>query len=311
MKLEHSKPNKVTVLLSAYNGRKFLQQQLNSLYEQTYPDIQILVRDDGSSDSTRSLLEGEQAKGRIKILAGHNNLGPAQSFFELLRSAAATETDYIAFCDQDDVWRPEKIARAVSALAGVAGDGPAMYSSRLEIVDADLKHIGYTEMPRKVGFGNALVENIAVGCATVLNRKAVELIGERLPSKVLIHDWWCYLVVSCFGEIVFDEEPTLKYRQHGNNAIGADTDIFAQLRRKWRRFFGAGEGYLWISSQASSLLEIFKDSIPQSNREILNMLVAGKRSIYCRLQLALSGEVWRQKWLDDLILRFLMLINRV
>ena len=90
-----SKPNKVTVLLSTYNGSKFLQQQLNSLYEQTYPNIRILVRDDGSSDSTRSILENEQLSGRIDILRGHKNLGPALSFFELLHNAALTETEYV------------------------------------------------------------------------------------------------------------------------------------------------------------------------------------------------------------------------
>lgn len=307
---EESKPVKVTILLSTYNGSKFLQQQLESLYEQTYPDVRILVRDDGSSDSTRSILQNEQSKGRLDILEGHGNLGPALSFFELLRNVASSETEYVAFCDQDDAWHPEKIARAVLKLTEVAEDHPAMYCSRVEIVNEHLKHIGYTELPRKAGFGNALVENIAVGCTTVLNRKAMELVCENLPGKVLIHDWWCYLVVSCFGEVVFDDMATLKYRQHGNNTIGVATDIFVQLRRRLRRFFGTGEGYLWISAQASSLMEIFKNSIPTANRQILNNLVAAKSSWHRRLQLALSTDVWRQKCSDNLLLRLLILLNR-
>lgn len=300
---------KVTVLLSTYNGSKFLQQQLESLYQQTCTNIRILVRDDGSSDATRSILESEQEKGRIEILPGHDNLGPAQSFFALLKSAAATDTDYVAFCDQDDFWHPEKIARAVSALAGAA-DGPAMYCSRVEIVDEQLKHLGYTELPGKLGFGNALVENMAVGCATVLNRKAIELVGTHLPGKVLIHDWWCYLVVSCFGEIIFDEQATLKYRQHGNNTIGVATDTLAQMRRRLRRFFGSGEGYLWISAQASTLLEIFRESIPPAHRQVINNLVAAKSSWYRRIGLSLSGKIWRQAWSDNLLLRLLILLNR-
>lgn len=306
-----AKQTKVTVLLSTYNGSKFLQEQLNSLYEQTYPEIRILVRDDGSTDSTRSMLGIEQSKGRVDILEGHNNLGPALSFFELLRSAASTATKYVAFCDQDDVWHPQKIAHAVSTLTGVAGSGPAMYFSRAEIVDEHLKHIGYTEMPGKVGFGNALVENVAVGCTVVLNRKAIDLICENLPDKVLIHDWWCYLVVSCFGEVIFDNSPDIKYRQHGSNAIGMATNMFDQLERKLRRFFGNGRGHLWISEQASSLLNIFQDSIPLSQRQILNKFVGAKSSLCCRFKLALSRDVWRQKWFDDLILRFLILIDRI
>ena len=245
---EVSKPNKVTVLLSTYNGSKFLQQQLNSLYEQTYPNIRILVRDDGSSDSTRSILENEQINGRIDILRGHKNLGPALSFFELLHNAALTETEYVAFCDQDDVWHPHKIEHAVSALRVVADNCPALFCSRLEIVDEQLNHIGFTNTPKKVGFGNALVENVATGCTMVLNRKAVELICTHLPSKVLMHDWWCYLVLSCFGKIIFDSNANIKYRQHGNNTIGATVNMFDELKRKLHRFMYSGKGLLWFQA---------------------------------------------------------------
>lgn len=311
MILDIAKPARVTVLLSTYNGSRFLQQQLNSLHQQTYPDIRILVRDDGSSDSSRIMLDSEQAKGRIDILEGHNNLGPGLSFFELLKSAASTGTEYVAFCDQDDVWHPEKIAHAVSALTGVTGSGPAMYCSRSEIVGEHLEHIGYTEMPRKIGFGNALVENVATGCTIVLNRKAIELVGEHMPGKVLMHDWWCYLVLACFGEIIFSASPDIKYRQHGSNTIGIASNIFYRFGRKLRRFFGSGEGRQWMSDQAISLLNTFGDSIPSSRKSVLDKFVGAKSSLRCRLQLALSSDIWRQKWFDNLILRVLILINRI
>ncbi|MEQ1667693.1 MAG: glycosyltransferase, partial [Sulfuriferula sp.] len=191
--LDVDKSRKVTILLSTYNGSKFLQQQLDTLYQQTYSNISILVRDDGSSDTTRSILEGAQLKGRVDVLAQHNNLGPALSFFELLRQAALTETGYVAFCDQDDFWQPEKIAQAVAALSGVAANRPAMYCSRVELVDEHLNHIGFGDVPRKLGFGNALVENVATGCTIVLNRQAIDLLCESLPSNPQMHDWWCYL----------------------------------------------------------------------------------------------------------------------
>lgn len=307
---EISSPGKVTVLLSTYNGSKYLQQQLDSLYGQTYPNIRILVRDDGSSDTTKAILASERAKGRIDILEGHGNLGPALSFLELLKNAASTATEYVSFCDQDDVWHPEKIARAVSKLAGIADDRPAMYCSALELVDENLQHIGYTEFPGKIGFGNALVESVATGCSIVLNRNAMNLIGSNLPGRVVIHDWWCYLVVSCFGEVVFDEAVTLKYRQHDSNTIGVAANGFSRLMRKYRRFFGGGEGHQWMSVQASSLLEIFKDRIPLARKQVLNDFIVAKTVFYGRLQLALSKDIWRQKWLDDLMLRLLILINR-
>ena len=300
----------VTVLLSTYNGSKFLQEQLNSLYQQTYPNIRILARDDGSSDSTRSMLNNEQARGRIEILAGHINLGPALSFFELLRSAALIKTEYVAFCDQDDVWYPEKIAHAISALNEITGSGPAMYCSRSEIVDEHLKHIGYTELPGKIGFGNALVENAATGCTIVLNRKAIELVVEHLPEKVLMHDWWCYLVLTCFGEVIFSTSPDIMYRQHASNTIGLASNTVYRLGRKLRRFFGSREGRHWISEQAISLLNTFGDCIPLSQRTVLNKFVGAKSSLRCRLRLALSGDIWRKNWFDNLALRILILINR-
>lgn len=302
-------PDKVTILLSTYNGSRYLQPQLDSLYRQTYPNIRILVRDDCSSDSTRSILASEQAKGRLEILEGQNNLGLALSFFELLRNAALSDTEYVAFCDQDDVWHSEKIARAIERLVAVADSCPAMYCSRAELVDENLEHIGYTALPGKIGFGNALVDSIAAGCTMVLNRNAVNLIGENLPGKAAVHDWWCYLVVSCFGKVIFDEAATLKYRQHGANSIGVPGG-FVRFVRKCRRFFGGGGGYLWMSEQALFFRNIFKDRIPAHNRQVLNIFVAAKSSLYRRIQLAFSREIWRQTWLDNLLLRILILLNR-
>jgi hypothetical protein len=116
--------------------------------------------------------------------------------------------------------------------------------------------------------------------------------------------------VSCFGEVVFDNSPDIKYRQHGSNAIGIAANMFERSRRKLRRFFGSGKGHQWISEQAVSLLNLFGDSIPSSRRPLLDKFVGAKSSLRFRLQLAISRDVWRQKWSDNLILRLLILINR-
>lgn len=299
---------KVTILLSTYNGNKFLKQQLDTLYQQTYQHLKILVRDDESTDATPDFLQAEQAKGLIEVLDGHNNLGGTKSFFELLRLSALTDTEYVAFCDQDDVWHPEKIEAAVSALAFFS-ERPVLYCSRLEIVDAQLNSKGMTLIPRKIGFGNALVENIAVGCSMMLNRKAIDLISSQLPThNVYVHDWWCYLVISCFGEIIFDSTPRLKYRQHGNNAIGVATTQCEVLKRKIARIIN---GRLWISEQIVVFLDLFNDSIPLQHRQILEQVIQAKSSFFERIKLAFSKKIWRQKQSDNLILRIVILINRI
>lgn len=303
------KPAQVTVLMSTYNGSQFLQSQLNSLYEQIYPNIKILVRDDGSTDTSRDILAAESVRGLIETLDDHHhNLGPTRSFFALLRHAAQTNTDYVAFCDQDDVWQADKIEQAITALSAIA-DRPALYCCRLELVDEQLNTLELSAKPRKIGFGNALVENIAVGCTMMLNRKAIDLLcQQKLPDEVYIHDWWCYLVIACFGEIIFDNHALIKYRQHGNNAIGAATSKLGILKRKFARFLN---GRLWISEQAVIFQELFADRLPLAERELLDLLIKAKSSFKCRVRLALSSAIWRQKCLDNLILRIVILMNRI
>ncbi len=308
MTSEVLKPAQVTVLMSTYNGGQFLQQQLDSLYQQTYPNVKILVRDDGSTDITHKLLAGEQLKGALELLEDCNNIGATRSFFALLRHAAQTKTAYIAFCDQDDVWLANKIERAVTVLSSVS-DRPALYCSCLEIVDEQLQTLKLSVTPKKIGFGNALVENIAVGCTMVLNRKAIDLLCQQeLPAKVYVHDWWCYLVLSCFGEIIFDNHALIKYRQHSGNAIGAASSFLGVLKRKFARLFNAR---LWISEQAFIFQALFADCLPPAQRKILSAVCQAKFSFWHRVRLVFSGGVWRQKCLDNFILRIVILINRI
>jgi glycosyltransferase involved in cell wall biosynthesis len=296
--------DKVTVLLSTYNGGRFLREQLSSLYAQSYPNIKILVRDDGSSDDTRAIL----AEQGLEQLESQENLGATGSFFALLRHAAQTDTQYVAFCDQDDVWQPNKVQRAVAALAPLV-DSPALYCSQLKLVDEQLEPLERSLIPRKIGFGNALVENIAVGCTMVLNRQAIDLLcQQRLPNEVYVHDWWCYLVMSCFGEIVFDDHAFIHYRQHSGNIIGAATSKRGVLKRKLARLFNAR---LWISEQALVFHELFAERMPMAEQELLELLLKAKSSFWYRVRLAFSSAIWRQKTLDDVLLRLVILLNRI
>lgn len=302
--------DQVTVILSTFNGGEFLRAQLSSVYAQTYPRLSVLVRDDGSSDATTQVLDDERTAGRVTLLPGGENLGAAASFLLLLKHVAKTNTDFVAFCDQDDVWLPEKISRAVAALSSVRGNGAAMYCSRLELVDEQLNPIGMTAIPRKTGFGNALVENVCVGCTMVLNRSAIDLLCQHLPRNILVHDWWCYLVVSCFGQIVFDPAASIRYRQHGGNVFGAAKGNLDRLKRNFRRFAGGGGGRDWQSDQAAIFLETFGDRIPVVEQRIVRAFVEAKSRWWRRVGLVLSRDVWRQKVFDDLAWRLLALLNR-
>jgi glycosyltransferase involved in cell wall biosynthesis len=297
--------NNVMVLLSTYNGQEYLQAQLDSIYKQSYPNISLLVRDDGSTDATYDMLCSERLNKHLDLLDGRENLGVADSFFVLLQQAAASSAQFFAFCDQDDVWNSKKIERAVDALKG-SSNMPAMYCARLELVDEDLNHIKLTHIPKKIGFGNALFENIATGCTVVLNRKALELICKTPPDDVFMHDWWCYLAISCFGVVIYDDTPVVKYRQHSNNVVGAPVSALDGIRRKFRR---AVSGDHHITRQAANFLDIYGDNLSAPKKALLTKLVSSRRSFSIRVGIFLSRDLWRQKIVDDILFKFMVLLG--
>jgi glycosyltransferase involved in cell wall biosynthesis len=297
---------RVAVLVSTYNGEAFLRQQMQSLLDQTGVEIEVFARDDGSSDETRSrLAEFTGRWPRLADVPAGPNLGPAQSFLCLL-TAAPGDFDAYAFCDQDDVWAPDKLARAVRLLA-VGGDRPALYCSQVDLVDADLKPLGPGPARRDVRFEHLLFENIAFGATVVMNRAAVALIRARPPkSGAAMHDWWCALVVSALGEIVYDPEARLKYRQHGANTVGQAKGRVGELLRLWRIFWRDPARFWPVHAQATELQRLFGDQLPAERRAFLDRFVASKGSPSHRLRYALAGPIRRERLSGALVARLMI-----
>lgn len=295
------------VLLSTFNGAKYLEPLLQSVLNQDYPKLEIIVRDDGSTDGTVPLLEHYcKLYSNVKLLKGEN-IGPAQSFLELLRLADA---DYVAFCDQDDVWEIDKLSRAEGFLGAVAEDIPALYCARVRIVDENLRPIGLSRMPhRGLSFENALVENVATGCTILINAKARELINRHTPSFMLMHDWWAYLVVSAFGKVVYDPLPKVYYRQHSANVIGVKTGSHFWLARV-ERFLREGSKRL-VRRQAQEFATVYGARLPPDKGAILARFLEGRTTLYQKIRYAFSPDVYRQSSIDNLILRVLLLLDYV
>ncbi|MBB2203661.1 glycosyltransferase family 2 protein [Gluconacetobacter takamatsuzukensis] len=231
----------VCILLSIHNGARFLEAQLHSLVQQTHADWRLLWRDDGSTDDSTRIMQrfaDTQPAGRcIQIVRNAGRLGVAGSFGLLLDQVP--DGHLAAFCDQDDVWFPDKLARAALALSPFhAADRPALYCSRQVLTDAALTRIGVSPpLPATPTFPMALTQNIATGCTVMLSPAAIHLVRAALPPPPgTLHDWWSYLLVSgAGGPIVADNQPSLYYRQHRGNAVGAPahraTRALAALRR--------------------------------------------------------------------------------
>lgn len=219
------KISEVAILLSTYNGELFLAEQLNSIIAQTFTDWKLYIRDDGSSDRTIDIIQKfVSLDDRILFLASisEENLGVKASFFKLLMSV---DSDYYMFCDQDDVWKPDKIELTLNKIKDSDNNRPAMVFTDLAVVDKQLNPINGSMMrSQNLRFHNQLshllVQNSVTGCTMLFNKKLKEKIKDTDVRNMLMHDWWLALVASCFGEINYLDKRTILYRQHGNNTVG-------------------------------------------------------------------------------------------
>lgn len=221
---------KIIVLLSTYNGEKYLAQQLTSLLDQKDVNVEILVRDDASQDATVALLDEWKRKGFLEWYTS-DNLGPGKSFMHLLKTAQPG--NYYAFCDQDDVWIPNKLSMTMEKMKAVeqANPGkPVIVHTDMNIVDEKLDVI-HESFWRSSGLRPDVLRtfpylctcNSVNGCTILMNSIARELILEKyVEHDIIIHDVICALTVSYHGGIIdYVDAPTVLYRQHSSNVVGA------------------------------------------------------------------------------------------
>lgn len=299
---------KAAVLLSTYCGSAHIAEMLESLYHQKFDDFVLYVRDDASSDDTIAHLRSYDEKLKIVLLESTSRIGAAHSFMSLLRSVPDT-FDYYFFADQDDYWMFDKIERAVSILDRYPGI-PALYCARQELVDSSLSHLAYSRIPNILGFQNALVECVCTGCATAFNLPAKKLLTSCSPENFYMHDWWTYLVVSAFGQVVYDEQTVIKYRQHGANVVGAAHGKLRLIFNRLNRFVcGRKDGIFFMSVQAKELLNCYGDTLDSSKIDLLKLIVEGKKSFLKRIRLVFSRSFRRQSLTDDIMLRCMILLN--
>ncbi len=292
---------KAQILLSTYNGERFLREQLDSLMRQTWGSIEVLARDDGSSDGTVGILREYAGRyGNIRVYPEENK-GVAESFFELLKKSDA---DYVAFCDQDDVWLEDKLETAVARLE--TESGPALYCGNKILVDSDLEPLAKQDAREKrPGFGNAVVECICTGCTAVMNRKLADIMRARLPEHAIMHDWWAYLAASYVGNVIFDKEAHILYRQHGGNVVGAKGGFWGELRLK-AAYLKKSRGKL--RAQLSDFSRLYHGD---AEKDALVRKVLAAESGKGRLRIAGSREIYRQSLLDGAVMRALFLAGRM
>lgn len=295
---------RVQVLLASYNGAAHLHEQLESLKAQQGVAWSLLWRDDGSTDATVAILEDFAAAhpGRVARLAGGGRLGAGASFMRLL--AGAPEAGFHAFMDQDDVWLPGKLARAVAAL-----DNADLVCTRLRLVTPDLTEIGLSPLPsRPPVFATLLAHNVAAGCTMVMTPRArAWALAAPMPEGGL-HDWWCALAVTgCGGRLLFDPQPSLLYRQHGGNLVGGGVGRLDRMRRMLGR--GAAGFYEPLGRHMAALPAL--PLTPDARGVLARLLGLRAASPLRRLNALRRAGLAHHARLGDALLRAWVLLRRM
>lgn len=269
----------VTVLLATYNGGKYLEEQLNSLIEQTYTDFRIIIRDDGSSDNTAEIISRYSSVFPDKIIvcpSTEPTHSAAGNFFKLIEMYT---DDYIMLCDQDDRWLPDKIEKTLSVMQTAEEkygiNTPILVHTDLFVADKKLSIISnsFTKYqglsPENTELNRLLMQNSVTGCTVMFNRALHEKLFT-LPKVTAMHDWWLALIASAFGKIEFLAEPTILYRQHGDNEVGAkDYRSLTFLVGKLKNLKKAKETYKIISLQAEFLLKNYAELLDIKQKKLL------------------------------------------
>jgi hypothetical protein len=313
----HPATDQITILMGLHNGATYLNAQLHSIAEQTHTAWRLVIGDDGSHDSGPAQVQAFAARypaGQIS-----QQQGPCQGFaanYLTLLAALPDQPGWIAFADQDDVWLPEKLSNGLETLQ--AESGPAICAGPVWRVAEDLsgqRLSGGWSGP--TGFANALVQNIVQGNTLLANPAAAHLLVQAARATVgaghmpVAHDWWTYQIITgAGGRVVQDMRPSLLYRQHAGNLIGAGSgagSVVARLRRALR-----GTPRHWSATNIAALTPC----APLLSPEGQSMLAAftklhSTRSLPTRWSLLRRLKLRRQGRAGGLILTLAALLGRV
>ena len=300
----------IQILMSTYNGAAYLPEQLDSILKQTYPYVKLLIRDDGSTDETVAILQDYADKYQNIVFYQGENVGVIQSFLDLLR-CSDDSVSYYGFADQDDKWLPEKIECAINVLKVRENpsrmDIPLLYCSDTFIADKELNILKKETKKARPSFGNALVQNICTGCTAVINRHLRDILKETYPKDIVMHDWWLYITATLYGEVCYDTNAHILYRQHGKNAFGARKSVVDIWKYRFEQL-GQKRGYIY--PQIYEICKWYPD-MNDTNRKLVDIVLKSKDVFRYRLQLAFNPQIYRNKIIDDFVFRGIVLIGKL
>ncbi len=291
----------IDILMATYNGENYIKEQIDSIIAQTYNNWRLIIHDDQSVDRTVSIAKaaaldlsqetGTGYVGKQQILVTVNTQpckGAAANFLGLLKAASS---DYAMFCDQDDVWNPDKIEKTLRYMKKMekkyGKDIPMLVYTDLSVVDAHLQvlapsFLAYMNLPPKLELPRLLFQNSVTGCTVLMNRALCRLLQKAGDTKyIVMHDHFAALTAVALGKAFLLPEATIQYRQHGDNSVGAsDAKSAAYLWKRYRQGKKKFRKDLYRTMiQAGYFLQLFQDEIKD---ERVKLLLKQYSHLYCR-----------------------------
>lgn len=279
---------KVAILMSTYNGEKYIDEQISSIQKQTFKSWHLYVRDDGSTDNTKEIVRRySKHDSRIVLVESNENLRPARSFLKLLNDVDA---DYYFFCDQDDYWLKTKLSTMLNEIKKYDNSIPQLVYCNLKCVNQDLEPSDYDfdNLIGTISGVNRFIGNDIPGCVMVINEAAKRVVTQNKPNykNIEMHDWWIALIVEVFGEIHFLNQRLIYYRQHGDNAIGAGAakrgNIFYRIFKT--DFVNNKKEIIEIFLQDMEFRKVFDYCMPKKTKRLLDeMSECPKKTVFYRM----------------------------
>ena len=277
---------KIHILLSTYNGEQFLAEQIQSIQNQTVQDWKLLIRDDGSRDRTREIIQEFVAQdSRIHWINENEskNLGVIKSFHNL---AQFEEADVYFFSDQDDVWLPQKLELSLAEARKYPAEMPLMVYMDLTVVNQDLEVLSSSMIRSQSGHANTelvqeLTENTVTGGVAMVNHALIQLWNQT--EDILMHDWYLALLATAFGKLVYIDQPGELYRQHEHNVLGART--WSKRIKKWLR--------------PSLLFRMYWDLIKKSQQQaafLLDMPLSAEKRELVAAYVTILDQPMHERW---------------
>lgn len=298
---------KVAVLLSTYNGEKYIREQLDSILNQTYKDISIIIRDDGSTDSTIDILKEYALNNQnIELYLG-KNIGFLKGFYKLLEKAG--KCDYYSYADQDDFWESTKIEKIIRKMRVLDESKPNMGFSYADYYDENLNYITAGPRIKNCSFRNSLVECCSQGMTMIINKTARDIIIKNKSENGFFHDQWTYMICSSMGEVTFVEEPLVRYRRLEESVTAEGKGWIEVMKWRFKKLLFEG-GFKKFKTQILDFKKLFYKSpyLSKENKRLLRLFTRYYNPIYAIIKF-LYPKRFRRKFTDEILVRILFLIG--